>query len=92
MLPAPAPATKPSSKPLSSHVRVVLILSLPGDGDQCDVPAQNRQGCGGRGHPRHQGTGGHNRVHQAGTGGEAHANTCTAQEQLYCHRSSLKLK
>lgn len=54
---------------------VCLFVCLPGDGDQRDFPAQNGQGCGGRGHSRHQGAGGHNRVHQAGTLGEAHVNT-----------------
>lgn len=47
-----------------------VILFLLGHGDQRDVPAEDGQGCGGRGHSRHQSTGGHDRVHQTGTGGE----------------------
>lgn len=57
-------------KSVHVHVFVFSAVSLPGDGDQRDIPAEDCQGRRGRGDAWHQSTGGHNWVHQTGVVGE----------------------
>lgn len=55
---------------------LLTIISTPipllpsGDGDQCDIIAQDSEGCGRRGHQRHTGPRGNHRAHTSGAGGE----------------------
>lgn len=47
-----------------------IPLTLVGDGDQCDIVAQDCESCRRRGYQRHAGPGSNHRTHTAGTSGE----------------------